>query len=217
MGRKPSTKVTYPGARFGMLTVLEYVGGSKWLCRCDCGSTSKHTRSNLASGGSRSCGCRRGGPTHGLSRSPEYRSWRAMLDRCYNPNTADYRHYGGRGISVFQKWKRSFSAFYAAVGQRPSSSHSLDRINNNGNYEPGNVRWATKRQQNLNKRTNPTMVVGGEPKPVWLVADECGVPAGVICSRIKAGWPTEKLTLPLNSFRMKNQKARRNAPRRARL
>lgn len=93
---------------------------------------------------------------HGHTRhgtiSPEYRAWNAMIQRCHNPNSLSRKYYGGRGIVVCKEWRKSFIPFFKHIGQRPSPRHSIDRINNDGNYEPGNVRWATKRQQVMNRR-----------------------------------------------------------------
>jgi hypothetical protein len=90
--------------------------------------------------------------THGRFGTPEYRVWAAMKRRCCNPNVWNFHRYGGRGIRMCDEWRDSFAAFYAHIGQRPSAQHSVDRIDNNGNYEPGNVRWATRQQQRANQR-----------------------------------------------------------------
>lgn len=92
---------------------------------------------------------------HGLIRTPEYRAWSLMKDRCLNPASANYPYWGGRGIKVHELWQRDFPAFFAHVGRRPSPKHSLDRIDNDGHYEPGNVRWATKKEQRANQRPYP--------------------------------------------------------------
>lgn len=89
---------------------------------------------------------------HGLSKSDEYMVWRNMLKRCYNKKTKDYKYYGGRGIEVCERWRNSFIAFLGDIGPRPTCYFSIDRMNNNGNYEPGNVRWATQSEQNLNQQ-----------------------------------------------------------------
>jgi hypothetical protein len=161
--------VDLTGRRFGRLTVLGRVPGQpgrvSWLCACDCGGIAISLSNNLARGDSQSCGCLRSEQiserafarnkariTHGLSKTPEYAAWWAMRERCQNPEHPAYEHYGGRGISVCKEWAESFETFFAYVGRRPSDEHSLDRINNDGNYEPGNVRWATIDVQNSNKR-----------------------------------------------------------------
>lgn len=89
---------------------------------------------------------------HGMKYTTEYNSWRAMRERCYNKNFQQYNDYGGRGIAVCLEWKISFSAFYKDMGLKPSSKHSLDRINNNGNYEPSNCRWSLRSTQTINSR-----------------------------------------------------------------
>lgn len=89
---------------------------------------------------------------HGMHNTPEYKAWRGMRTRCYNPNDAHYKNYGGRGIEVCEKWRIDFTTFYADMGPRPSEIHSLDRIDVNGNYEPSNCRWATRSEQQKNKR-----------------------------------------------------------------
>lgn len=95
----------------------------------------------------------RGVPDHGKTNSPEFWAWQAMQQRCYNPKQRSYPHYGGRGIAVYEPWRKSFAAFLAYVGPRPSEAHSLDRYpDNDGDYEPGNIRWATSHQQQSNRR-----------------------------------------------------------------
>lgn len=160
MGR-PITHHISPGQRFGRLTTTERIpmpGGAVWKCLCDCGSIVSTTPGHLYSGHTRSCGCLysevlvSANTTHGKSQSPEYRSWSMMRTRCNNPRVHNYHRYGGRGITVCERWNKSFEHFLQDVGPRPSLKHSIDRINVNGNYEPGNVRWATASEQALNQR-----------------------------------------------------------------
>lgn len=154
------------GQRFGSLVVVRSAGHRRrgvrlWACRCDCGSSSIVATSDLRSGHTTSCGCvqrRRAAVVglrnrrHGLTRSPEYRAWANMIDRCENPSNARFADWGGRGITVCPRWRASFEAFLSDVGLRPSPSHSLDREDNEGIYEPGNCRWATAAQQVANRR-----------------------------------------------------------------
>lgn len=147
------------GQRFGRLVVLAYLSECLWHCRCDCGHTTRASGSNLRRGKHRSCGCLSNeltiqrSRTHGGSNTPEYRTWKRLRGRCTNPNSPDFPYYGGRGIRVCDRWLNSYADFLADVGPRPSAKHSLDRFpNNDGNYEPHNVRWTTHREQMNNTR-----------------------------------------------------------------
>lgn len=133
-------------------------GHLKWLCRCVCGTEKAIAGTYLRCGVSRSCGCLQrerapGAPsTHEMSTTAEYRAWQAMKQRCLNANNPSFRDYGARGISICEAWLESFEAFIDDVGRRPSRKHSLHRIDNDGNYEPGNVEWATRKEQAANRR-----------------------------------------------------------------
>lgn len=170
-----------PGKVFGRLTVVIRAGTYRspkgrttplWLCSCSCGESTTLQTSAIRSGGTRSCGClsrevhseslRRTAQeqaTHGHARGNKttaiYKCWRSMIDRCENPNLRAFKWYGARGIKVCERWRNSFTTFLADMGERPAPHLSLDRIDNNGNYEPGNCRWATWKQQMNNKRQRP--------------------------------------------------------------
>ncbi len=153
------------GERFGGLVAIEYLGMKKtktkshnlsyWLCKCDCGREKAITRTSLLNGRSTSCGCSTRTANGDAMRgkvAPEYHVWQGMIKRCTNQKNRGWPNYGGRGIKVCERWRNSYPDFLADVGRRPSAKHSLDRINVNGNYEPGNVRWATAKQQIKNRR-----------------------------------------------------------------
>lgn len=132
-------------------------------------------------------------------RTPEYRAWDAMANRCTRPTCDKFRYYGGRGIKVCDRWLKSFVSFVEDVGLRPSSGHSLDRYPNpNGGYEPGNVRWATKKEQMRNKSDNHLLTHNGRTAPMAVWAEEIGIPMRTMWARIKRGWSVEKaVTTPL--------------------
>lgn len=146
--------VDLTGVRFGRWIVIartDRVSDSYdrfWLCQCDCGTEREVRRQTLIKKESTSCGCKR---FHGMTHSPVYAVWNGIKQRCTNPNTAEYQDYGGRGIKMYEPWFLSIKQFAADVGPRPTGK-TMDRINNDGNYEPGNVRWATPLEQAHNRR-----------------------------------------------------------------
>jgi hypothetical protein len=156
-----SRPIDRTGQVFTRLTVIEKAGYSPhdkvmWRCLCECGNEVIVVGESLHCGLTKSCGCLRADrarerATHGMTNSPEYRSWAAMKTRCLNPNGHAFNYYGGRGIAVCDRWRDSFEAFYADMGPRPTG-RSLDRIDNDRGYEPDNCRWATATEQNNNRR-----------------------------------------------------------------
>jgi len=132
-----------------------------------------------------------GCPKIGLKCTPEYKAWLCMKSRCYNPNDPSFRSYGGRGLYVCERWIYSFKNFFADLGPRPSAKHSLNRLNNNGIYEPGNVAWSTQIEQARNKRSNHLVEHCGKMKPISQIAEDTGVHRFTIYNRLRIGWSLE--------------------------
>lgn len=190
----------FVGARFGKWTVLSKDGYQKAVCRCDCGTKKTIYSSSLYNNQSGSCGCdqaRNAWTTHGETRggkwTKEYAAWNAMITRCETPSFIEYHRYGGRGIRVHPKWRKDFSAFLSHVGRAPSVAHSLDRIDNDGNYEPGNVRWATRHEQRTNASDSHVVLFRGERRPLCDLADEHGINRATAWWRHKQGWPLDRV------------------------
>lgn len=155
----PSRVKNIIGEQFGRLAVIAFSHINKyhascWKCRCECGNMTIATSGSLRSNDKRSCGCLgiKHGHTVKHAPSPEYQCWIDMKRRCENPKYPAYKWYGARGITVCKEWRDSFEAFYKHVGLRPSPEFSLDRIDNNSGYKPGNVRWTTSKVQMNNRR-----------------------------------------------------------------
>jgi hypothetical protein len=235
----PRTVNTWPtfkdrtGQKFGRLTVLKYAGSDKyrnsyWACRCQCGGETVVPTSALTTGNTNSCGCIqreyaaarmadkklratwKSIKTHGLSDSPEYRSWRSMKGRCLNPTCPHFKYYGGRGIRVCERWRDSFESFLADLGPRPTLDHSLDRWPNNkdGNYScgkcedckahgwPMNCRWATDEQQGNNKRNNHLMTLNGETLSMAQWAKKMQISVFTLSCRLnEMGWSEKEAIL----------------------
>jgi hypothetical protein len=183
------------GARFGSLIVVRCTerksdaGNLIWLTVCDCGQEREEDGYNLRRGVVTSCkACGRKRTTlastkHSLSYAAEHRVWTGMKTRCTNNASKSYRNYGGKGISVCGRWQ-SFENFIEDMGMRPSASHSIDRIDNKGNYEPSNCRWASKVEQALNRSTNVLFEYRGEVKPISVWAAEKGIKYDTLRARI---------------------------------
>lgn len=161
------------GKRFGRLVAIEYLGKSRWLCKCDCGNDTIVLSSALVHGSTESCGClarelriegsRKSLTTHGKRYTRLYSVWASMKNRCYNPHEKSYRYYGGRGISICAEWLNDFAAFYEWAMSNgydpnaPKGKCTIDRIDVNGNYEPSNCRWVDMATQNKNRRKHTSL------------------------------------------------------------
>ena len=164
------------GVRFKRLIPIEYKyykkGHKFYLCQCDCGNQSIVSNFALKSGNTKSCGClaleirRNIRKTHGLTNTQEHQAWSEMKKRCNNPNSNTYSYYGGRGIKICERWEHSFENFLSDMGKKPTSQHSLDRINGELGYSPENCRWATKQEQASNRRGNHYLIFNGEEKTI---------------------------------------------------
>jgi len=148
---------------------------------------------------------------HGMNKSPEHRAWVHMKQRCTNPRKREWPHYGGRGITVCDRWMNSFVAFFSDVGPRPSPGHSLDRIDVNGNYAPDNVRWATHQQQVENTRTARFVTIDGKTQTISAWEREKGLSNGQVRSREAAGWAlTDAIMTPSIKGQKRVMKAQRD-------
>ncbi len=166
-----------------------------FICRCVCGKYRKVCGTYLVNKTTKSCGCRHK-IKHGCSsgkRTKTYKTWMSMLERCFSSSCPAYPNYGGRGITVCERWKVSFIDFLSDMGERPKGM-SIDRIDNDGNYEPGNCRWATMTQQSNNRRTNRRIIVDGTMMTLAEAARHRGWPYGVIPGRLALGWSDEDAT-----------------------
>lgn len=194
------------GQQFGALTVLSRIGQDenqaiRWMCACGCGNQVAVTTGHLRSGHSTSCGCLRDaarfkhGACNRTSKTPEYRTWAAMLNRCHYTPAGVYKKHG---IEVCVEWRQSFQAFLDHVGPRPKGKSSIDRKDNTLGYVPGNVRWVSKCEQDRNRSTNRRITIGGVTKTLIDWIETCGVSAGTVRSRIyRQGWdPVRAITTP---------------------
>lgn len=188
--------------RFGKLTVVSETDRSMKrtvVVRCDCGTTKSVLASNLRSGKTASCGCNRAttnGVTHGRYGTPTYISWQSMLARCYYAAHKSYADYGGRGVSVCREWRSDFSAFLSDMGERPLGT-TLDRYPNvNGNYEPGNCRWATAIKQQNNRRTTTMVEHRGQQIALADLGRLLGIKHVTMKRRYRAGDRGERLARP---------------------
>ena len=207
-----SARAEVMGLKFNRLTVvseaepvIETDGNShrRVNCLCECGSMWMGRLAAIKNGSIKSCGCLRADnnvarSTHGAAKrgSPTrtYRAWTGMKARCFNPKETFYRHYGGRGITICDRWNDSFQNFLDDMGEAPPGM-SIDRIEVNGNYEPGNCRWATQKEQASNKRNNRILSMCGSSKTMTEWAEALRLPVHVIYGRLRLGWSDEDALL----------------------
>lgn len=199
------------GQTFGRLNVLEYVGRyygdtgkPLWRCVCSCGTVKIVSQGAMTHGKTQSCGCLHrerllSAKTHGKSKRPEFRVWYGIIQRCTKSSNTAFKTYGARGISVCERWLK-FENFLTDVGPRPSLLHSIDRFPNKaGNYEPGNVRWATRTEQSANRRNTINLEFRGRTQSMAAWAKEYGLRNATLYERIVTlGWSVERaITQPL--------------------
>ncbi len=162
--------------------------------KCKCGNEFDNPINNVKKGNTTSCGCvyneslKNRNKTHGLTYSQEYITWCGMRSRCNSKNSLSYKNYGARGIKVCDRWLKSFENFYADMGQKPTSSHSLDRIDNNGDYCPENCKWVTKSEQANNTRNNVHYTLNEETKTISQWAEKYNIPYRRLRERLRNGW-----------------------------
>lgn len=193
---------------FGRLTVLAFAGQKArkayWLCRCDCGNETAVRGTELVSGRTQSCGCLgrertiTRNTTHGMSRTLEYRTWNGMIQRCHNPHNKSYHRYGGRSITVCERWRTSLDTFIEDMGPRPTPKHTIERINNSLGYSPDNCKWATRKEQAHNTRQNVMIRFHGKTQCIGAWAEERGMAMKILWQRLNRGWSIERaLTTPI--------------------
>lgn len=212
------------GQKFGRLTVMHRVslrGRVFWWCECECGELCRVESWKIRKGETTSCGCyhkevtsaasyKHGQSLNNQNRSKSYNAWSGMIQRCTNTKCQYYYNYGGRGIYVCERWLNSAQAFLNDMGKHPGNGHSIDRINNNGNYtcgkckqckrlkQPMNCRWASAYEQSLNRRTNKSLTHQGRTMTVKEWSNETGLKRSTIEARLKLGWSVKRtLTTPL--------------------
>lgn len=190
------------GKVYGYLTVLSFAGKNKlgqsnWLCRCECGVERVIFSGNLNNGHTVSCGCKKGILKHGENRNshrtPEYQAMAGILQRCLNPKSPAFKHYGGRGITVCKEWNSmvKYQEFLSHIGRKPTPSHTVERIDNSKGYQPGNVRWATAGEQMRNTRRNIKVVIDGLEMCFKDACVKFSISPSAAKKRIRSGWPVE--------------------------
>lgn len=203
-----------PGKRFSRLTVIREVAPlvhytekrrvavRMFECKCDCGTVKTIRMFSLRNGSTLSCGCyhnemsvlqaRKHGDASHEYKAVEYTAWLNMKKRCESPKCSRFKDYGGRGIAVCERWRNSYKNFIADMGRKPSPMHSIDRINNDGNYEPGNCRWALPKEQARNNSRNRHVSFEGRSMPLSEACELTGLPYDIVKARLRRGWTDER-------------------------
>ena len=213
---KPACDKT--GKRYGRLTVLSYIDSSfdsngkkrpaKWLCQCDCGNTIQSKAGNLTSGNTTSCGClgdecrQTNTKTHGMRKHPLYAVYRTMRDRCTNKSNSSYSRYGGRGITVCDRWKECFENFYEDMGHSWVQGLTLERLDNNLGYSLENCKWASRKEQARNRNSNRIINTAHGRMTVAEASEKYNIKQRTISMRIAYGWKEEDLLIPTNSIKV---------------
>lgn len=198
------------GDKYGRLSILNEVESKKWkryfLCKCDCGNETVVSLDNLRSGHTQSCGCLRSDTTtiiktkHGLYGSRLYRVWADIKKRCLNSKHHSFKDYGGRGIILCNEWKEYLPFYNWAMANGYQENLTIERIENNGNYEPGNCKWIPQSEQGKNTRANKIITYNEQSKPLCTWAKELGIKYDVLQLRLSRGWSIERaFNTPLQS------------------
>lgn len=168
-------------------------GNAQWVCKCECGNVVTVRGAGLRSGHNQSCGCLNAekDKTHGMTKTPEFKAWQSMHQRCSNPKNQRFAYYGARGIKVADEWQ-SFDVFYSDMGSRPSAKHSLNRIDNNGHYCKRNCEWATDTEQSRNRSGLRILSYDGKTLPLSEWCERKELKRSCVTSRLRKGWSVEK-------------------------
>ena len=206
------------GKRFGRLVVVSLNsiddGKAIWNCMCDCGKNIAVSRNSLISGNTKSCGClhneiiQKGtNYKHGLTNTRIYKIWSGMKKRCNNPKDSNYKNYGAKNICVCNQWENDFMNFYIwSIMNGYKDNLTIDRINNEGNYEPNNCRWVTQKEQTRNVRTNVKITIKGKTRLLTDWAKISGIDRRTISKRIQLGWKEDELLNPIDITHKKKKK-----------